>query len=207
MRDSRDLRLLVGAVGLSAAGDFVALIALVLLVHDLTGSGLAVSALFAATMIPVVALAPLAGLLADRVESVRLLVLASLGQALVAAALAFTDSLVPVLFLTALLGLGSRDQPAGRVRAGAGGGRWARTAGEGQRLGRDRSLRGLCDRPARGGGPHRRRRLAAGPAGERGQLPGHRSGRRVHAHAPPAGARAVARAERSRPGRLRLPVA
>jgi Na+/melibiose symporter-like transporter len=113
MRSPRDLRLLVGAVGLSAAGDFVALIALVLLVHDLTGSGLAVSALFAATMVPVVALAPLAGLLADRVESVRLLVLASLAQALVAVGLAFTDSLASILLLSALLGLGSAiSQPA-----------------------------------------------------------------------------------------------
>jgi Na+/melibiose symporter-like transporter len=113
MRSPRDLRLLVGAVGLSAAGDFVALIALVLQVHDLTGSGLAVSALFAATMVPVVALAPLAGLLADRVESVRLLVLASLVQALVAAGLAFTDSLAAILVLSSLLGVGSAiSQPA-----------------------------------------------------------------------------------------------
>jgi Na+/melibiose symporter-like transporter len=113
MPSPRDLRLLVGAVGLSAAGDFVALIALVLHVHDLTGSGLAVSALFAATMVPVVALAPLAGLLADRVESVRLLVLASLAQGLVAAGLAFTDSLASILLLSALLGLGSAiSQPA-----------------------------------------------------------------------------------------------
>jgi MFS family permease len=113
MASPRDLRLLVGAVGLSAAGDFVALIALVLQVHQLTGSGLAVSALFAATMVPVVALAPLAGLLADRVESVRLLVLASVAQALVAAGLAFTDSLAAILLLSALLGLGSAvSQPA-----------------------------------------------------------------------------------------------
>jgi Na+/melibiose symporter-like transporter len=109
----RDLRLLVGAVGLSATGDLVALIALVLLVHDLTGSGLAVSALFAATMVPVVAFAPLAGLLADRVESVRLLALASVGQAVVAVGLAFTESLIPILGLSLLLGIGSAiSQPA-----------------------------------------------------------------------------------------------
>jgi MFS family permease len=109
----RDLRLLVGAVGLSAMGDFVALIALVLQVHDMTGSGLAVSALFAAHMVPVVAFAPLAGLLADRVESVRLLALASVGQAVVAVGLAFTESLVPLLGLSVLLGLGAAiSQPA-----------------------------------------------------------------------------------------------
>jgi Na+/melibiose symporter-like transporter len=113
MSSSRDLRLLVGAVGLSAMGDFVALIALVLQVHDLTGSGLAVSALFAAHMVPVVAFAPLAGLIADRFESTRLLLLASAGQAMVALALAFTGSLLPILGLSVLLGLGAAvSQPA-----------------------------------------------------------------------------------------------
>ena len=82
---SRDLRLLAGAVFLSAAGDLLALIVLALQVHELTGSGLAVSALFATTLVPVVALAPLAGLVADRFESVRVIVVASLVQALAAA--------------------------------------------------------------------------------------------------------------------------
>ena len=78
----RDLRLLAGAVFLSAAGDLLALIVLALQVHELTGSGLAVSALFATTLVPMVALAPLAGLVGDRFESVRVLVVASLLQAL-----------------------------------------------------------------------------------------------------------------------------
>jgi hypothetical protein len=56
-------------------------------VHELTGSGLAVSALFATTLLPMVALAPLAGWAADRCESVRVIVVASLAQAVVAAAL------------------------------------------------------------------------------------------------------------------------
>ena len=79
---SRDLRLLAAAVFLSAAGDLLALIVLALQVHEATGSGLAVSALFATTLVPVVALAPLAGVVADRFESVRVLVAASLVQAL-----------------------------------------------------------------------------------------------------------------------------
>ncbi|MDP9133735.1 MAG: MFS transporter, partial [Actinomycetota bacterium] len=61
---------------------------LALQVHDLTGSGLAVSGLFATTLVPAVAVAPLAGLAADRFESVRVLVAASLIQAAVAAPLA-----------------------------------------------------------------------------------------------------------------------
>jgi nitrate/nitrite transporter NarK len=106
-RGARDLRLLAFAVGVSAAGDFIALITLSLKVHDLTGSAFAVSALFAATMLPIVALAPLGGRLADRVESTRVLLAASVAQALVAAALAFVDPLAGILALTALLTAGA----------------------------------------------------------------------------------------------------
>jgi Major Facilitator Superfamily len=110
---TRDLRLLAGAVFLSAAGDLLALVVLALQVHELTGSGLAVSALFAATSLPLVALAPLAGIVADRVESVRVLVAASLAQALVAVALAFSGDLGAILALTALLAAGNAfAQPA-----------------------------------------------------------------------------------------------
>ena len=90
---SRDLGLLAGAVFLSAAGDLLALIVLALQVHELTGSRLAVSALLATTLVPMVVLAPLAGLAADRFESVRVLVAASAMQALAAAALAFSSDL------------------------------------------------------------------------------------------------------------------
>jgi MFS family permease len=100
---TRDLRLLAGATFLSSAGDLLALIVLALQVHDLTGSGLAVSALFATTLVPIVAIAPLAGLVADRCESVRVLVAASLVQALVAAALAFSSDLAVILALASLL--------------------------------------------------------------------------------------------------------
>lgn len=79
-RAPRDLRLLAGAVFLSATGDFVALITLALTVHELTGSGLAVSALFATTLVPVLALAGVAGTVVDRFESVRVLALASLAR-------------------------------------------------------------------------------------------------------------------------------
>jgi MFS family permease len=99
----RDLRLLAGAVFVSAAGDLLALIVLALQVHELTGSGLAVSALFATTLVPVVALAPLAGLVADRFESVAVLVTASLAQALFATALAFSGDPAAILVLSSLL--------------------------------------------------------------------------------------------------------
>jgi MFS family permease len=108
-----DLRLLTCAVFLSAAGDLLALVTLALLVHDLTGDGVAVSALFAATMLPVVALAPVAGQLAGRVETVRLLAVSSLLAAGVALALAFAAGVPAILGLTALLtAIGAVAQPA-----------------------------------------------------------------------------------------------
>ncbi|HEY8581643.1 MAG TPA: MFS transporter, partial [Capillimicrobium sp.] len=108
MRRPADLHLLAGAVGLSAAGDMLALLTLALAVFDLTGSGPAVAAFFAATMLPTVALAPVAGLVADRVESTRVLAVASLAQAAVAVALAFAvDGLPAILALTVLLAAGS----------------------------------------------------------------------------------------------------
>jgi MFS family permease len=108
-----DLRLLAGAVFLSAAGDLLALVTLALLVHELTGDPLAVSALFAATMVPVVVLAPVAGPLVDRVETGRLLAVSSLLAAGVAVALAFASDIATILALTALLaGIGAVAQPA-----------------------------------------------------------------------------------------------
>ena len=110
---SRDLRLLAAAVFLSAAGDLLALIVLALHVHEVTRSGLAVSALLATTLLPAVALAPLAGLVADRFESVRVLVTASLAQAAIAAALAFSSDLSAILALSSLLAAGNAfAQPA-----------------------------------------------------------------------------------------------
>ena len=73
MSASRDLRLLSGAVLLSAGGDLLMVVVLSLRVHDLTGSGFAVAAVFATLMAPVVLLAPLAGRLVDRTETRRLL--------------------------------------------------------------------------------------------------------------------------------------
>lgn len=111
---ARDLRLLAGAAFLSAAGDLLALITLALAVHELTGSGLAVSAFFAATMVPVVALSPLAGAIADRFEPVRVMAVASVAQAVLAAGLALgTGEYGAILALSALLAAGSAvSQPA-----------------------------------------------------------------------------------------------
>ena len=103
----RDLRLLSAAVALSAAGDMLLVVVLALRVHDLTGSGFAVSALFGALMLPVVLLAPFAGRLVDRVETRRVLLCVSLAQAVAAAGLVLAGDLASILVLTALVGAGA----------------------------------------------------------------------------------------------------
>jgi MFS family permease len=162
---ARDLRLLAGAVFLSAAGDLMALIVLALEVHERTGSGLAVSALFATTLVPVVALAPLAGLVADRVESVRVIVAASLAQALAAAALAFTGDLAGILALSALLTAGNAfGQPAEFALAPAVS---ALTPSGPLRSPRSLSRRGRAGRSPRRPARSRPRRPGAAPAAAR----------------------------------------
>ncbi len=102
---SRDFRLVAGAVGLSALGDWVAIVALGLYVKDLTDSGFAVAALWVCLFGPSVLAAGPAGLVVDRIEATRLLAGVSLVGAVVAAVLAFTSGTAAVLALTALLGL------------------------------------------------------------------------------------------------------
>ena len=109
----RDLRLVVGAVGLSSLGDALALIPLTLHIEEETGSGLAVAALLIALWGPVALLAPVAGALVDRVETRGLLIRVSLAQAVVVAALAFVSAPAGVLALAALVGIGfAVAQPA-----------------------------------------------------------------------------------------------
>src|SRR5690349_17092881 len=103
----RDLRLLSGATLISAAGDLVLVVVLALRVHDLTGSGFAVAALFAALMAPIALLASPAGKLVDRTETRRTLALVSLAQAVVATGLVFAGGLAAILPLAALLGAGA----------------------------------------------------------------------------------------------------
>lgn len=111
---SRDLRLLAGAAGISALGDFMAIFPLVLHVQQQTGSAFAVSALIFALWGPVVLAAGVAGALVDRFENRRILIFVSLGQAaVVSAMLAGIDNLFVLLPLMMMLGLGvALSQPA-----------------------------------------------------------------------------------------------
>jgi len=101
----RDLRLLAGAIGVSAIGDFVAMIALGLRVNaQWQGAGVAV--LLICLWSPLAVLSGHVGVLVDRVETRSLAIAAALFQAGIAAALAFVHGLVPTFVLTAVLGIG-----------------------------------------------------------------------------------------------------
>ena len=101
----RDFRLVAGSVGLSALGDWVAIVALGLFIGEQTDSGFLVALLWICLFGPSILVAGLAGVLVDRIETTRLLGLISIGGAAVAAALAFTSGIALALVLTALLGV------------------------------------------------------------------------------------------------------
>ena len=130
---SRDLRILAGAAGLSALGDFMAVIPLIMHVQQHTGSAYAVSALVFALWGPVVLAAGLAGAIVDRFENRMVLVVVSFAQAaFVAGMVAGADELWALLPLMALLGFGvAVSQPAefALVPAAAQGGDVARANG------------------------------------------------------------------------------
>jgi hypothetical protein len=104
LRD-RDFGLVAAAVGLSALGDWVAIVALGLHVKEMTDSGFAVAALWVCLFGPSVLAAGHVGLLVDRIEATRLLAAVSAVGVGAAAAVAFSDAVAPVLALTALLGI------------------------------------------------------------------------------------------------------
>jgi predicted MFS family arabinose efflux permease len=105
MGRARDFRLVAGAVGLSALGDWVAIVALGLHVKEVADSGLVVAALWVCLFGPSVAAAGLAGFLVDRFEATRVLAGVSALGTLGAVALAMSGGIAPVLVLTTLLGL------------------------------------------------------------------------------------------------------
>jgi Major Facilitator Superfamily len=100
----RDFRLVAGSVGLSALGDWVAMVALGLHIKEVTDSGFAVAALWICLFGPSVLVAGHAGLLVDRIEATRLLAATSALGAVVALALGFFSATGPILVLTVVLG-------------------------------------------------------------------------------------------------------
>ena len=103
----RDIRLIVGAVGLSAVGDALLWVLLAFHIGATADSALAVAALFICLWAPVVLLGGVAGRIVDTYENRRLLIGVSLAQSAVVVAMAFsTGSLPVVLVLCLLLGAG-----------------------------------------------------------------------------------------------------
>lgn len=100
------LSVVAATYGLSAMGDQMAMVVLVLRLHDQGRSGAAISALVVASVLPIVVVGPLAAPLVDRAESGRLVVVVTGLQAVVALGLVVTTNLVGVIVLLALLGAG-----------------------------------------------------------------------------------------------------
>lgn len=101
-------RRLWAARTVSQWGDVISAVTLALLVYELTGSGLGVTAVVAAEILPVLLLAPVAGALIDRLPRVRVMVAADLTRAALVALLAATqDSLLLVFVVAAGTSAGS----------------------------------------------------------------------------------------------------
>ncbi|MET7875836.1 MFS transporter [Micromonospora profundi] len=101
-----DVWLAATARGTTICGDFLAATALALALQNAGAGGLAVSGLLLAATLPLVVLAPLAGRLADRVDSRTLLVTVGLAQAAICTMLAVATHPVLVIGLVALLACG-----------------------------------------------------------------------------------------------------
>jgi len=155
---SGSLQLLVGAVFLSALGHWLAVTALALHLEETTGS-VAVAALFVALWSPLVVFAGPAGLLADRFDARRVVILASIAQAVVATSLAFSGSLGLLLLLVGAAGNCECGEPTRGVRADPDS-RVGRAAPDRERARGDRTLRRIRPRPAPRG-------LLAGAGGTR----------------------------------------
>ncbi|MEU0510979.1 MULTISPECIES: MFS transporter [Amycolatopsis] len=96
-----DYRRLWAARTASAWGDAFATVALSLLVLERTGSSLGVAGVVAAEIAPVLLLAPVAGVIVDRFQPVRVMVAADLVRTCLAAALPLVADSVPGIYTMA----------------------------------------------------------------------------------------------------------
>jgi len=103
LRNVRFLQLWVGQ-GISFVGDAVSMIALVVLVVQITGSASAVGGALVARLLPTLA-SPLAGVLADRLDRRIVLVASDLARAVLVLGMVFTRDLIVLYVLAFLMGL------------------------------------------------------------------------------------------------------
>jgi MFS family permease len=102
LRNVRFLQLWAGQ-GVSFMGDAVSMIALVVLVVQITGSASAVGGALVARLLPTLA-SPLAGVLADRLDRQGILVASDLARAVLVVGMVFTRDLIVLYVLIFLMG-------------------------------------------------------------------------------------------------------
>ena len=103
LKNTRFLRLWIGQ-GTSFLGDAVSMVALVVLVVQVTGSASAVGGALVARLLPTLA-SPLAGVLADRLDRRLVLVASDLARAFLVLGLVFARNLTTIYVLVFLMGL------------------------------------------------------------------------------------------------------
>jgi MFS family permease len=103
LRNVRFLRLWAGQ-GISFAGDAVSMVALVILIAQITGSASAVGGALLARILPTLA-SPLVGVFADRLDRRAILVTSDLARAILITGMIFARDLVVLYVLVFLMGL------------------------------------------------------------------------------------------------------
>ena len=103
LKNARSLRLWIGQ-GTSFLGDAVSMVALVVLVVQITGSASAVGGALIARLLPTLA-SPFAGVLADRLDRRLVLVASDLARAVLVLGLIFARDLSTIYVLVFLMGL------------------------------------------------------------------------------------------------------
>ncbi|CAN5806369.1 MFS transporter [soil metagenome] len=103
IRNTRFLKLWAGQ-GVSFVGDAISMVALVILVFQITGSASAVGGLLFARLLPTLA-SPLVGVLADRLDRRIILVTCDLARAALVIGVVFTRDIVLLYALTFLMGV------------------------------------------------------------------------------------------------------
>src|SRR5919206_4172570 len=103
LKNVRFVQLWVGQ-GISFIGDAVSMVALVILVVQITGSASAVGGVLMARLLPTLA-SPLAGVLADRLDRRTVLVASDLARAVLVLGLVFARDLGTIYVLVFLMGL------------------------------------------------------------------------------------------------------
>ena len=102
LKNARFLRLWAGQ-GISFVGDFVSMVAMVILVVELSGSASAVGGLLVARLLPTLA-SPLAGVLADRLDRRAVLVACDLARAALVLGAVFARDLAALYAISFLMG-------------------------------------------------------------------------------------------------------